>query len=463
MENFFVQEWRKLLASLAVCAFFLFFWLNGPLQVAPQVLRQEHAESRFAMPKLVKHSEGETIRSFRAIRTETDDCFGCGLLLLDKKSERPAFGLLATDASNPGLSKALGAKVLAHSRPFVADSLHLELLPSFDLYYALSGQTIGSRQLYLESTDVVRGIRGYAGPVDIGVVLAEDGRIVSLHHVASEETASYLRMISQAGFYRQFEGLRLSDGPQQVDAVSGATLTSEAIAGTLTALSRKATPFPLSDYLETGDTVFFSVDAVLSRIWIAHAAVIFLLFFYGLQRRWKKSKRGMLVLQLLSVAYIGFFLNNSFTYVSFMHPFIGTSVSALVGLYAFFCLLGAIWGKNTYCKYVCPFGNAQRLLLRISPVKPKRFFIPDKGLYRLRSGLSVVLIAGVLLGLHSWSNFELFPDLFGLEWLSFWFFAALACVALTVYYPMIWCRLLCPTGSVLDWLSDAVKTRNNRR
>ena len=63
-------------------------------------------------------------------------------------------------------------------------------------------------------------------------------------------------------------------------------------------------------------------------------------------------------------------MNSSFTYVSFLHPFLGTTVSTFVALYALFTLLGAIWGKNVYCKYVCPFGHAQRLSLQLSK---KRF------------------------------------------------------------------------------------------
>jgi NosR/NirI family nitrous oxide reductase transcriptional regulator len=125
------------------------------------------------------------------------------------------------------------------------------------------------------------------------------------------------------------------------------------------------------------------------------------------------------------------------------------------GLYAFMVLMGAIWGKNTYCKYVCPFGNIQRLIIFINPLKTSRkFFLSNIWIKRIRTAITLILLAGVLLGMRSWSNYELFPDLFGLSVLSVWFVVAVITVLTTLIYPMIWCRLLCPTGSILDTISN---------
>lgn len=179
-----------------------------------------------------------------------------------------------------------------------------------------------------------------------------------------------------------------------------------------------------------------------------------------MQRWTKKTKKSILILTILAVVYLGFFLNNSFTYISFLHPFIGTSVSSLVGLYALFVLLGAIWGKNTYCKYICPFGNIQKLIIQINPLKTsQKFFLSNKLIKRIRAAITIMLITGILLGLRNWSNFELFPDLFGLSMLSVWFLIAVITIITTIIYPMLWCRLLCPTGSLLDGLSDLVKSK----
>ncbi len=131
-----------------------------------------------------------------------------------------------------------------------------------------------------------------------------------------------------------------------------------------------------------------------------------------------------------------------------------------MGLYSLMVLLGAVWGKNTYCKYVCPFGNIQRLIIQMNPLKTgRKFFIPNKWVKRLRAALTVILLTGILLGLRNWSNFELFPYLFGLSMLSVWFLIAIVTVLSTMIYPMIWCRLLCPTGSILDGISDLINLK----
>ena len=69
---------------------------------------------------------------------------------------------------------------------------------------------------------------------------------------------------------------------------------------------------------------------------------------------------------------------------------------------------------------------------------------------RIRDVLTIVLIVGVLMGLRNWNNYELFPDLFGMEFLSIWFIISLGIILINLKYPLIWCRMLCPTGAILD-------------
>ncbi|PCI35232.1 MAG: hypothetical protein COB60_03890 [Flavobacteriaceae bacterium] len=110
-----------------------------------------------------------------------------------------------------------------------------------------------------------------------------------------------------------------------------------------------------------------------------------------------------------------------------------------------------------------PFGNVQRLIMKVGPKYARqKFFIPNAWIHKIRMKIAIVLITGVLLGLRKWSNFELFPDLFGWASLGIWFPIALCRVGLTLIYPMIWCRLLCPTGTLLDVISDMMKFKLKR-
>jgi len=452
IAQFMSQEWKKILATAIVAGFFLYFWVNGPLQQLAEAISLEEQFSEFAIPKLVGEHDPKAASEFSTIGDAETHGFGHGLMVRERDSSS-TFGMVTAPEQEHDV-QARAAEMREHLAKLEDGLTNIRTETSGDMAFALADN--GGKLIYLESKGLIEGIRGYAGEVNVGVLIREDGTLHAVHHVASEETESYLRRIAQHGFYDQMNGLRLSGG-HTVDAVSGATLTSEAIASTAAALIAHATPQPLSDHTEVDELKPFRLSAELDGLWVLHIIVIGLMFAYGFQKRWRKSKRGMLILSLLSVAYIGIFLNNSFTYVSFIHPFVGTSVSSLVGLYALFTLLGAIWGKNTYCKYVCPFGNAQRLALRITPKKmTANLPISAKWVGRIRNGIALVLIVGVLVGLRDWGNFEPFPDLFGMNLRSAWFFVALASVLITVRYPMVWCRVLCPTGSVLDALSDVV-------
>ena len=452
--GFSLDNLKELVATVLVAAFFLYFWINGPLMQQIELLNIEHIETKYSNPVVVgTHGVNTKILTFNTISDEEENLFGNGLIL-DKKTERPFFGLLANSHNNPGLSQEVASNVLNHAKQFSNDSINVHLLPSTDMYFATIREGNQVKQIYLESTEIIKNIRGYAGDINVGIMLNADGSIADVYHVSSKETESYLQKIKTTGYYEQYKEAALTKGEQKIDAVSGATLTSEAIAKTVSALVHKGTPEPIDSYAELNSVNTFGITAELNKIWIVHIVVIFLMFLYGFQKKLKKSKKHVLILSGLSVIYIGFFLNNSFTYISFIHPFVGTSVSSLVGLYSLMVLLGAIWGKNTYCKYVCPFGNIQRLLNQISPIKSKRFFLSNKWIKRIRAAIAIILLAGVLLGLRSWSNFEVFPDLFGVQVASLWFFVAIITVLATMVYPMIWCRLLCPTGSLLDGIND---------
>ena len=79
------------------------------------------------------------------------------------------------------------------------------------------------------------------------------------------------------------------------------------------------------------------------------------------------------------------------------------------------------------------------------------------------SALTLFLLSGLLLGFRCWSNFDLFPDLFGLSVLSVWFIVSILTILATLIYPMIWCRLLCPTGAILDGISDLISYKKKKK
>ena len=441
--------------TLGIVSLFLFFWISGPLPYGNNVLGLGFEDTEFSGPKLISLSPTATKKRFGIVENQGEPGAGFRLLGLGKRQAH-SWGLIADAHNSPAMDIGIGRRILDHANEYKIDNAATKLKPALDLYYVEISSAGALKQLYLENAgEITQEIKGYAGPITLGVTIDLDGHIHSLRHISSRETSSYLDMIKHSGFYQQFVGLSL-DEAHQVDALSGATLSTVAMARSLSALIKKSADSPLAIYLDK-DPGAFTVDARLSNSWIFHAGILAFLFVL-VQLRWIKKNRFRITLTaLFSIAYIGYFINNSFTYTSFLHPFMGVSLSYLMGIYAALVLLSAIWGNNGYCKYVCPYGNVQRIITRLFSGVRRSFPLSARWLERIRLALALVLVIGIFAGFRQWSGFEVFPDFFSLNILSYWFWISLVLVLLSVVYPMIWCRLLCPTGAILDTLTAWVR------
>lgn len=444
---------KKVLATWIAGAFFLFFWINGPLQVADVLGDLEIEETEYAKPILV--GEDRKIQAFGEIGdVETR---GDGWVLIDKPDTGSAnFGMVALDGENVAFDPEYQSRLEGKVKKLIDEPIQTKPVIDGDFLY-IEVNWNDKTYFYAESGGIIRHIKGYGGPINVGILINEEGRLEQVYHISSKETQSYLVKVQKAGYYNAYIDLPLEE-MHEIDAVSGATLTTTAIAATVTDLIHQFSDV-FTDHLDQDRWMSsFAVEAIDSWLWVLHIIVIGLMFLYGFQKKYKKSKRDIRILSVVSVLYIGFFMNSSFTYIGFIHPFLGTTLSPLIAFYALFSILGAIWGRNTYCTYVCPFGHVQRLSVQISGKGwVSKFFLSNKWVKGIRNALAIVLLTGILLGLRSWGNYEVFPDLFGLEFTSGWLLVGISVVLINLKYPFIWCRIACPTGAVLDGISTVCK------
>jgi NosR/NirI family nitrous oxide reductase transcriptional regulator len=457
-------EPRRLLATLLVGGLLVWLW-QADRQVDGPALRLSSSQESRPQYRLIGEPSPSAPMGFGLAADAPLGGHGFGFVTED--DERQPFGLVA--ASDDGArSRPQDADLVARAASGDPEGLGARRQPSESIGVAERRDADGRyRGLYLESTGLDLPVRGFAGPIEIGLYLDESGAIRRLVHLASQETPSYLRRLDEAGFYERFEGVSLADSRARIDAVTGATITSEALARTLTALIDRAAESPLGDYLAT-PPYGFAIEARLSQIWVLHAVLLAVFFVIVWQRRWRLDRRGRLLLAVASVGYIGFLLGNAFSYITLLHPFLGVGISSLALIYAALVLAGAVWDDNTYCREVCPFGHAQRLVARFDRAsRLRRWPLGNRTMTRLRWLLAAVLVTGILLGQEGWTSFELFPDLFGLDTTSIWFLVAVFLVLrAAAWVPMIWCRLLCPTGAVLDslaWLARPAPPRKAGR
>ena len=442
------------LTAIALMAF-AFFWINGPLQERPPVFEFEEFVTGFTEP--VKSGEEFVPPKFGVTGDKERNPYHH--VMTAKKEKRPDFAIIGDARTNPGLSAKVAEQVLENAKLHAKNPDNVTLKTALDLYYAEERDANGRvEQLYFENTGLNKRIKGYAGPIDIGMVVAADGTIRSVTHVFSMETTSYLNDIEDDGFYERFQSIPLDDKTYEIDIVSGASLTTEGIARSVSDLVSIARESPLAIYIDT-NPAGFETKPVLPSTWILEAALIGVLFIVAFTRLNRRTPQWSLAFGIVTIAYLGFFQNNSFTYATFTQPFLGISWSYILGIYAAFVLLSAIWDSNTYCRYICPYGNVQRLLVRFIPWHGK-LKVSNRVLDLIRWAITITLIAGIVSGLPDWGSFELFPDLFGLEIMeSQWFWLSLAAVLVSAYYPMLWCRMLCPTGAVLDGIAIVAKSR----
>lgn len=83
--------------------------------------------------------------------------------------------------------------------------------------------------LLLEQIDDQQRTTGYAGTVEVAVVIGIDGKVLGIVTGKNAESPGYMTRVKRA-LSAKWNGLELKDVPKhQVDALTGATLTSDAI------------------------------------------------------------------------------------------------------------------------------------------------------------------------------------------------------------------------------------------
>ena len=84
------------------------------------------------------------------------------------------------------------------------------------------------------------GIRGYAGETPVMIAFDKKKTITGVYLLANQETPGFVKRVADAGFYNQWNGLSVKKAKKkEVDAVSGATFTSRAVAQSVKAVLEK--------------------------------------------------------------------------------------------------------------------------------------------------------------------------------------------------------------------------------
>ncbi len=95
------------------------------------------------------------------------------------------------------------------------------------------GKVIGSVLLSSPYSD---DIKGFNGPTPLQIALDEKGKIIEIRVLKNNETPNFLNRVLDAGFLESWNGLTVEEAlNKEVDAVSGATYSSNGIQKSLKA------------------------------------------------------------------------------------------------------------------------------------------------------------------------------------------------------------------------------------
>lgn len=287
---------------------------------------------------------------------------------------------------------------------------------------------------------------GYAGYVPLLIGVDDELVITKIALLPNNETKDYTRAVYSDKFMSQWQGLSLEGAAEHpVDAVSGATITSEAVIAGIRQTAAAVMESDTAEITETG--TWTTVKDILFLILLLLSLV--LAFKKGLTRYRSLYLvmvvviMGLLLNKALSMLLLNGWLLNGFSWQANWQ-----TVTVLL-----LALLVSFAGKRQfYCNYLCPMGALQELTNRFTPFKTRALPTRFKGV-TLRE-VYLILIAGALILGFS-------PELSYLEPFMFFSFRiagigliifGVVVILLSLFLNRPWCAL-CPTGCFLDTIS----------
>ncbi|WP_419835585.1 FMN-binding protein [Endozoicomonas atrinae] len=291
---------------------------------------------------------------------------------------------------------------------------------------------------------------GYGGKMDIALMIDDQGVIKQLAILSSRETASYLQKIIAAKFPEQVVGQSIQN-ILQVDAISGATLSSSAI---LRGANLAAEPVRQE---------LMNLSLVDSRSpwsylgWMDLVALLAFAAAWQISKtRHSQRKKMEWGLMLTSLVLFGFYASALFSSSTLGILISGTWISGLGNYTPLILLVLTVvtlltTNKNLYCDMICPFGTTQQCLAKIT--NPPTVTLKHSIFTWLpRVILLAVLAAGLYFRNPATIAYEPFGIMFGMTGSIQLFILTFVIIltSLMIYRP--WCKTLCPVGAMTDFL-----------
>ncbi len=313
------------------------------------------------------------------------------------------------------------------------------------------------------TSELAKHIIGYTGAIEMLVVTDPQLNVTRIRVLSHQETPGYMDDLQ--GYVNRLvdQGVNpLSRLGEDVDGISGATVTSQAVLNTLKesliALSVQIGSFQgefINDQKNAWpvDQIFFPlilfvvafIASFLKNKWLRWIAIIAGLFYFG-----------FLTQTMFSIIHVA-----NLT----MRKGPSLAVFPLIFMIIGLALLSVLFYRNIYCRSLCPFGGIQEITWSFArKIKIKRLQ-PTSKIDFLRNIRFLVLFASLLiafiLGNTQAIIFEPYVLLFGsrLTWLGLLFLGLLILISLFKY--RFWCCYFCPVGALCSIIGGIKQRKKN--
>lgn len=295
-----------------------------------------------------------------------------------------------------------------------------------------------------------KDVTGFAGPTPLYLFLSPDNIVKAVASADNAESPDFFRKASN-GIFAQIVGLSTIDAQgKRVDAVTGATFSSNAIiANVKQTLSERAKANQKK--VKTKPTIGWGKTCAV-------AAVLLL----GILASWRLRgiKPVRLAILILNVSITGFWCGQ-FLSVSMLRGWIQNGLDPILYLPAVLMLLVAIVmpffkHPHHHCLWVCPFGSLQELAYYL-PLPKVRVSKPVFKLMRLTRTLALALLLLMLwMGIGaSVLDYEPFTAFMLSTATPAVLVLATLFIIASIFIPHPWCRCLCPMGTLLEFSEDS--------
>jgi len=301
------------------------------------------------------------------------------------------------------------------------------------------------------SADLAPNVQGFGGKINIAIRTDAAGNLIDFNIIRSNETPSYLDMLTNWLPSLKDHALFSPKPFANVDAVTGATVSSKAV---LESLAQSGSAFATQILGQTAQQ-----RTTVAARWLpdSQGAYLIVVLVLTLIVIYRGGFRTRLFVLGFNVLLSGIFLNAQFSteqIASLLSLAIPLSVSTGVFILTIGAPLLAIVFGNIYCGYLCPFGALQEFIGYVLPARFKPILSREQ-MQKGRFVKFVILFVLVAVFFLSRNHNTLAIDPL-IRVFSFRHFDELLLVIVAValigsfFYSRFWCRYLCPAGAFLS-------------